>query len=496
VRFIIIGFVAGYWTSNLLWTLQQQAEVTNIHCDDHNPTIDQPNINTHSRTRTRTRTTGITTSAVHSKSDFTISSDPKIIHEPTVLINSELLSSSAVVQSPPDTDNHSENSYDYSSEESLKQAAPVVSTHEIIPVVTNTTQSKLKGNKTRKPPSPTWWKRRVPDLARIWHPRDPSTWCVTETEAMTPLMLHRGEPALGVLYIKSYKASSSTCEGVAWNIAHHVGRRRNQRLCKAYTRHEFANQRHHARRGTQSLLWSFMRYPSARDLSHVYHFEIGREQRAMDDQEIIHLIETRLKGRQTRYLVPKKGRALLWPRHELRKNATEVLLYLNQTVLQNYDFLGVTERMAESLAVMVLLWDLQPHDVVVLSSKRSGGYDDGGFNDTCTAIPKAPPPSPMVQEYFASRHSIWNADVLLYHVVNASLDLTIDQLGRERVETMAEHIQDLQRVAQEQCLDQANFPCSPEGTFQPELAADSCYVQDSGCGYKCVDQVLSEYIQK
>jgi hypothetical protein len=114
-----------------------------------------------------------------------------------------------------------------------------------------------------------------------------------------------------------------------------------------------------------------MRYPSAWDLSHVYHFEIGWEQCAMDDQEIIHLIKTRLKGRQTRYfLVPPKGRALLWPRNGLRKNATEVLLYWNQTVLQNYDFLGVTECMAESHAVMVLLWDLQPHDVVVLSSKN------------------------------------------------------------------------------------------------------------------------------
>jgi hypothetical protein len=151
--------------------------------------------------------------------------------------------------------------------------------------------------------------------------------------------------------------------------------------------------------------------------------------------------------------------------------------------------------MEESLAVMVLLWGLQPQDVVVLSSKRSGGYDDGGFNRTCKTIPKAPAQSSWttpLQEYFATRHPLWNADTLLYHVVNASLELTMDALGRERVQAMAQTIRRMQQVAHEACLERAFFPCSANGTFQPELAETSCYVQDAGCGHKCVDRVLQQ----
>lgn len=313
------------------------------------------------------------------------------------------------------------------------------------------------------------------------------------------MLLQRGEQAEGMVYIKMYKASSSTCEGIAWSIAHHVGQRQKQQengVCKAYTRHEFADKRMHARRNKErSLLWTFVRNPAARDLSHVYHFEIGREHRTdMDSEDIQRHIETKLKGRQTRYLVPVKGQkshAPLWPRNEMRKNATDVIEYMREAIIDNYDFIGMTERMTESLAVMVLLWDLKPEDVVVLNSKRSGGYDDGGHNDTCTAIPKAVR-TPELEEYFQNRHSYWNADVLLYHAVNASLERTMDALGRDKVSAMATQIQSYQRYAQEHCESEAKYPCSPEGVFQPALAETSCYVQDAGCGHACVDRVLGD----
>lgn len=361
--------------------------------------------------------------------------------------------------------------------------------------------------KGRKPPSPTWWKRYVPNLARAWQRRSIDSWCGTlEPDPPTPFLLRHEEVAEGMIYIKTYKASSSTCEGIAWSIAHHVGQRQRQRalplssanasmpfVCRAYTRHEFADNRMHARRHpTRSLLWTFVRNPAARDLSHIYHFEVGRKQRTdMTSWHIKKLIQTKIKGRQTRYLVPAKtSRAPLWPVHELRKNRTELIEYMNSSIFDNYDFIGLTERMTESLAVMVLLWDLQPRDVIVLNSKRSGGFDDGGHNDTCFVIPKAVI-TPELKNYFETMYPLWNADMLLYNAANVSLQLTIDALGHDRVLSVAKTIERLQRQAQELCLDEAYFPCSVNGTFQPKVAEQSCYVQDAGCGHDCVDRALA-----
>jgi hypothetical protein len=398
----------------------------------------------------------------------------------------------------------------------IKAAPPNAAASSSVIAVADDPKNEQRNTTTNQkhPPSPTWWKRYVARLARVWTPRSVESWCMIEPDPPTPFLLYSKQVAEGMIYIKTYKASSSTCEGIAWSIAHHVGRRRQEQkavsagqpekasdaaaaadaVCRAYTRHEFADNRMHARRDpAKSLLWTFVRNPAARDLSHIYHFEIGRKNRtSMTSMDIQKQIQAHIKGRQTRYLVrAKTSRAPLWPLHELKRNRTDLVMYMKDEIFVNYDFIGLTERMTESLAVIVLLWeDLQPQDVIVLNSKRSGGFDDGGNNQTCTAIPKADM-TPELQEYFEYRHQLWNADVLLYHAANASLQMTIDSLGRERVQQMAQIIEALQQTAQERCLDEANFPCSPEGVYQPELAETSCYVQDAGCGHDCVDRVLS-----
>jgi len=352
-------------------------------------------------------------------------------------------------------------------------------------------------NRKKKPADPNWYRKHIPSLTRTWNTQSPERWCVREEDPPTPWTLQRGDDtAQGLLYIKSYKTGSSTCEGIAWNIAHHVGKRlfSGQHTCRAYSRHEFANLRHHARKDPHhALLWSFVRHPAKRDLSHVNHFLIGREGRTFDAETTVGIpqyIEGKVKGRQTRLLVPKKTSAApLWPRHELRKDRKQVIQLLNETVMWNYDFLGVTERMDESLAVMVLLWQLKPEDVIVLDSKRSGGYDDGGYNDTCKVIPKVEM-TPILEEYVVNRHPIWNADYLLYYAANASLDRTIDGLGRQPVEDMVRRIRSMRQMAEKECLAEAVFPCSADGVFQPIKAEKSCYVQDAGCGHACIDRVL------
>jgi hypothetical protein len=376
-----------------------------------------------------------------------------------------------------------------------------------------------------------WWKDYVDSLARVWLPRLSTSWCLPEVNHPTNFSLAPEEEAEGMIYVKSYKASSSTCEGIALNIAHHVARRRYgdnlkpfwvnftkpienhprsfpQPKCIAHTRHKFSDNVDHARRAPGSLLWSFIRHPRNRDLSHIFHMKIGRDKTIAqnDSQAIIDFMETRLKGWQTRYLVPQlKGwrekewgnpniaHRDLWPRWLLRTDPEQLMPYLKQMLIGQYDFLGVTERMEESLAVMVLLWGLEPSDVIVLSSKRSGGWDDGGGGDgMCVRIPKVVT-TPTIAEYLRTKHSNQNVDYLLFYVINKSLDLTIESLGVKKVQNMAAYIRELSKVAEENCRSEAWFPCDPEGNFQPEPAYWNCYVQDAGCGFECIDRVLQKY---
>jgi hypothetical protein len=170
---------------------------------------------------------------------------------------------------------------------------------------------------------------------------------------------------------------------------------------------------------------------------------------------------------------------------------------MHRQLFQYYDFIGVTERMDESLAVMTLLWDLDPTDVIVLSSKQAGGYDGGrrgrgrgrGRNSTskCTKIQKAVV-TPGVNAYLKSRnYTEGNADLLLYYAAVQSLDWTISALGTDVVRTRAGEIQGLRELAVAMCADQAVYPCSDQGELQLEAAKKSCYIQDAGCGYQCID---------
>ena len=376
----------------------------------------------------------------------------------------------------------------------------------------------------------TWWENYIDNLTTVWKPQSSDSWCIPIITNTTKISPPKHKTIEGMIYVKSYKASSSTCEGVALNIAHNVARRRfppidkeesiwnnsqiddgSRQTCLAYTRHEFSDLKNHGRQNaTSSLLWSFVRHPRKRDLSHVFHFMIGRSKQfpPSDSKQIINATESKLKGYQTRYLSAETGDWRIkekknphlpyqykWPRWFLRRNPEKIMPYLKEKIFQRYDFLGVTDRMDESLAVMVLLWGLEARDVIVLSSKRSGSWDAGGGGIRCTRIPKAKT-TPAIEKYFQTKHPLENVDYLLYHVVNKSLDRTIESLGQQRVKKMVRYIQDLRRVAETSCQEKAIFPCSSNGVYRPVASARSCYVQDAGCAHECVDATLKRYVEQ
>jgi hypothetical protein len=69
-------------------------------------------------------------------------------------------------------------------------------------------------------------------------------------------------------------------------------------------------------------------------------------------------------------------------KHNVNRNDT-TLLQLVMEIIDQFDFIALVERMDESLVVMKLLFGLEDKDMIVLSAKSSGGYDDGKLADKC-----------------------------------------------------------------------------------------------------------------
>jgi hypothetical protein len=144
------------------------------------------------------------------------------------------------------------------------------------------------------------------------------------------------------------------------------------------------------------------------------------------------------------------------------------------------------------LASMKILWGLETEDLIALSAKQAGGYDGGGFNNTCVKIQKPENITDNIQRFLASEFRRGNLDYALYAIVNRSLDKTIDYLGRDRVQEEVQRIRAMQAIAEQKCQGEAIFPCSSDGTRQVKRSQRSCYRFDYGCGHKCVDRVLQE----
>jgi hypothetical protein len=161
--------------------------------------------------------------------------------------------------------------------------------------------------------------------------------------------------------------------------------------------------------------------------------------------------------------------------------------YTLAQIMKEMDFIAIAERLDESMIVLRLLFGLRAEDVIVLPAKQSGrSYD---FNPECRMIVPSKV-SPAVDEYLSTSFVTDNLDFVLYAAANASLDKTIDSLGRERVMREVERHRYLQKLAEKECLEEAKFPCSRDGKPQFEEARLSCFEGDMGCGHECVARVL------
>lgn len=299
-----------------------------------------------------------------------------------------------------------------------------------------------------------------------------------------PLVL-RSPAHEGLLFVKEMKTGSSTMAGVTIRIARNVASRLyngKHRLCKLRFDHTSASKLEYGNRNKKkSFLFTIIREPTSRAISQFFHFHVSREKVEPTD---VNFKENLLKHP---YLDHYYLRDLSVKRFIPRINSTVETV---NDILSEYDFIGITERLDESLVAMQMILGLETNDLLYLRAKSNGGYDDAATqNRTCTYIVPSFV-SPGMQEFFASSKE-WNdrtaGDVLLYNAVDKSLDLTIDQLGRAEFTKKLKLFRKTLALAEKTCTN-VRFPCSESGQVNNKT---DCLWLDSGCGVHCLDKIVT-----
>lgn len=333
-------------------------------------------------------------------------------------------------------------------------------------------------------------------------PHDTPLPCFPAERNWSTVLVQHAPTNSGFLYLKPFKTGSSTCSGINLRISRHVASRtfdtladpaKNETYSFCQARFSHGPQPYPAaslfaeRDAERSFLWTAIREPTRRAISEFFHFRVSRKKRDPTDENLREfLIDGERHKRQDYYI-----RSL-----HIQKRFNRTLhdpIQASNEILDEYNFIGITERMDESAVVLVMLLQLPLAGALYLSAKKRGGFDaGGGLNNQCTYIV----PSfvtPGMQETLDSQE--WQNQVkydrALYLAANRSLDLTIDRLGRAEFEKNLVRFRRAREVVQQRCLPVAAFPCNKQGTMVPPNETD-CFWKDSGCGTTCLDSVATE----
>jgi hypothetical protein len=344
----------------------------------------------------------------------------------------------------------------------------------------------------------------IPRAFEPW-PRDVPLPCVRPDDKWWHPLVTRTPSHEGFLYMKEMKCGSSTLAGVTLRIARNVARRRTEAgepwfegarpICKARFDHTSAWRLDYGNRiKHKSFLWTVIREPSKRMTSEFFHFEVSRKKSEPSDENFLTYILSRpysanyyLRDLQ---LTPPANFSDGFVYGPPIAEGTEA--EVANSILQGYDFVGVTERMHESLVALQMILGLETNDILYLKAKSSGNWDDGAANNqTCVYIVPSFQ-SPGMKKYFASNHwkNNMSGDYLLYRAAHKSLDMTIERLGRQDFEKNLAKFERAMQVASETCK-KVLWPCSSDGKRN---FPNDCLWLDSGCGVQCLDDLkLQQY---
>lgn len=281
----------------------------------------------------------------------------------------------------------------------------------------------------------------------------------------------------GLIYIKVFKTASSTVSHIVKNI----GRKRG---CKQQSDHAAAHTLNlQNRKQNQSFLFTFVREPTKRAISNFFYFKV-----TMQNQEVSvsnfksGCCKSRMKlkgnaGFQLAY-ISTQGRLpeySFWNSSDPEKiqNPYKLLDRINH-VFKSYNFIGVSERLNESMVVLSFLLDLTVREIAYVNHKNSGSYVYVRSRKECVKIVEAQLPREL-EEYLTTKE--WNTltagDTLLHRTAWKALDNTIDNvIGRDLFQKRLkqyESLMEMMHTCNEKCLD-----CSSDGKYHEPTSCSSC----------------------
>lgn len=292
-----------------------------------------------------------------------------------------------------------------------------------------------------------------------------------------------------ITFIKVHKCASTTVRNALMQLI------RNRGGCKASSNHAFAYTMNLSNRDkAKSYLFTFVRDPTTRSISDFFYHRVTRqgEEPSLENFKKINkkLSENKLRGLggyQLSYvsIEHKHPEYFFW--NESSPTLVQhpsLLLSSIQNVIEEYDFIGVAERVDESLVVLSFLLDVKVEEVATVSARVSGQFIDLSKEQKCVKIAK-PNMTKDMTDYLESEE--WRAstagDRLLHKVAIERLDYTIDHLiGRQLFE---QRLKDFKVVVDSlKSCRKFCFLCSIEGTYR-DNPKDACS--------KCQDIVKSKW---
>jgi len=285
--------------------------------------------------------------------------------------------------------------------------------------------------------------------------------------------------AKGFIFIKIPKCASTTGASVTLRIAQNVARKQQHgdEMCLAKTNHDLASKIMWS--PNETFVWSIIREPTARTISHFFFDHVSRKNLSSTDASFIGYLQE--KRNYTNYY------------RRLSKSLARIDDPIDDInmILDAFNFIGISERMEESVVALKMLLGLETSDVLYLSSKESGKYDDGKYKNQnlCHLIQKSYVSNNM-KHYFSSPEykSSIAYDELLYQAVNHSLDMTIEMLGVAEFENQLREFRVAKARIDEACSS-VKFPCTKDGVKRANEETD-CLEGDWGCGFDCIDSTI------
>lgn len=158
----------------------------------------------------------------------------------------------------------------------------------------------------------------------------------------------------GIFFIESSKTDATTGTSITLRMASSVP---DQNVCKVRFSHASASKmKYHQRDEERSFLWSLVREPTTRSMLEFAHYQVSWRNVPPTKDNIANYF--RHVKRQDKQL---KTLALTTSENVIQKEQQAI-----QTILNEFDFLGVTERMDESAVVLQMLLGLKTQDVMYI----------------------------------------------------------------------------------------------------------------------------------